>query len=135
MITFPANKQKYVVTVFTDISCGYCKKLHKEIAAYNEKGITIRYLAFPRAGSQSSAFETMQQVWCSSSPAKTFTQATKGVALASTRMTRRCDLEIQQQYELGLSFGVNGTPAMILENGDMLPGYVSADKLVQRLAK
>lgn len=135
MIVFPAKKEKHVVTVFTDTSCGYCKKLHKEMDAYNQKGITVRYLAFPRGGSQSNAFETMQQVWCATDTQKALTQAKRGIALASVKMSRRCDLEIQQQYELGLAFGVNGTPAIILENGDMLPGYVPADKLVSRLSK
>lgn len=134
MIVFPAQKEKHVITVFTDVSCGYCKKLHSEIKSYNDKGITVRYLAFPRGGTSSQAFETMQKVWCSKDQRDAMTRAKSGQAIKSSQMAKRCDLEIKQQYELGGTFGINGTPAIILDDGQMLPGYVPADTLVKKLS-
>ena len=110
MIVFPAKNEKHVVTVFTDVSCGYCKKLHSEIDQYNAQGITIRYMAFPRGGVTSDAFQTMQKVWCAPNPLQAMTQAKQGSSVEAMKVAARCDEKIKQQYELGMMFGINGTP-------------------------
>jgi thiol:disulfide interchange protein DsbC len=135
MIVFPAKNEKYVVTVFTDPSCGYCRKLHQEITNYNELGITVRYLAFPRGGTQSKTFEEMQQIWCATDQKDALTMAKKGRSLKQSALNRRCDQTIQKQYELGVALGINGTPAIVLEDGRMLPGYYPAQDLLKTLSK
>lgn len=130
MIVFPAKNEKHVVTVFTDISCGYCRKLHDDMAKYNEKGITIRYLAFPRGGQGTAAWTEMEHVWCAEDPKKALTLAK---ASGKSGSNKTCDAHIAEQYALGGTFGVNGTPALVLESGAMVPGYLPPDRLLMAL--
>ena len=119
MIVYKAATEKHVITVFTDITCGYCHKLHEQMADYNALGITVRYLAFPRQGMQSEAADNMKAIWCAKDRNKAFDDAMagKGVKAAS------CDIDIADQYALGVQFGVSGTPAIVLSNGYVVPGY------------
>jgi thiol:disulfide interchange protein DsbC len=135
MIVFPAEKEKYVVTVFTDITCGYCRKLHSQMAEYNKRGITIRYLAYPRQGIKDRAgnftqnFKDMRSVWCADDPKAAMTAGKQGNNIPY----RICDKPVAEEFEFGRQVGVNGTPAMILENGMMLPGYRQPDELLALL--
>lgn len=119
MIVYKAAKEQHVITVFTDITCGYCRKLHEQMADYNALGITVRYLAFPREGMNGQVAKEMKSVWCSADPRKAFSAAMKGETVAPAD----CKIDIGQQYKLGVLFGIQGTPAMLLENGTMIPGY------------
>lgn len=131
MIVFaPPGGGKHVVTVFTDIDCGYCRKLHSEIARYNDAGITIRYLAYPRAGLQSDSARKAEVVWCSSDPKAALTQAKAGEAVAGEA---RCTDVVARDYALGNDMGLRGTPLLILEDGSVVNGYVPAEVLAQRL--
>ncbi|TKB53000.1 bifunctional protein-disulfide isomerase/oxidoreductase DsbC [Ferrimonas aestuarii] len=130
-IEFKAPNEKHVVTVFTDISCGYCRKLHNEMQNYLDAGITIRYLAFPRGGERSAAWAQMEKLWCAADP-----KAAMGDAKAGEKLTNdSCDKAkaIAEHYQLGNLFGVNGTPAMVLEDGTLVPGYVPAERLQMQL--
>lgn len=125
MIVFPAKNETAKVTVFTDIDCPYCVKLHREMADYNAEGITIRYMAYPRAGIGSRSYQKAVNVWCSDDPAKAMGDAKEGKSIAD----KTCDNPVAQQYQLGQALGVQGTPAMFLEDGTSLPGYVPAKRL------
>ncbi len=128
MIIYKANNEKYVVTVFTDVSCGYCVKLHNEIDKYNAQGITIRYLAFPRAGTDSSIGRDMKSIWCSADRKQAYTMATRGKPLS----IENCNIDLDKHYQLGVMFGVRGTPAILV--GDiLLPGYQDAKTLRKTL--
>lgn len=129
MLVYKAKHEKHVVTVFTDISCGYCRKLHNQMTDYNDLGITVRYLAFPRAGIPSTNAEEMEAVWCSADPLQAMTDAKAGKRIKNAK----CDAKIAEQYELGQSFGVNGTPAIILEDGSLIPGYQPPKDLLRVL--
>ncbi|MEI6858624.1 MAG: bifunctional protein-disulfide isomerase/oxidoreductase DsbC [Shewanella sp.] len=129
MLVYKAKNEKHVVTIFTDISCGYCRKLHGQMAEYNDLGITIRYLAFPRRGIPSANADEMEAVWCADDPLEAMTQAKEGNSIKS----KQCDAKIAEQYQLGQSFGINGTPAMILEDGSMIPGYQQPKDLLRAL--
>ncbi|SHH78575.1 bifunctional protein-disulfide isomerase/oxidoreductase DsbC [Ferrimonas marina] len=131
MIVFPADKEKYVVTVFTDISCGYCRKLHDDMADYNARGITIRYLAFPRGGQNSQAWTEMEKVWCAKDQQQAMTQAKASGKASGARCTAADS--VGAHYALGATFGVNGTPAMVLEDGTMVPGYLPPERLLMSL--
>ncbi|OAN14145.1 protein-disulfide isomerase [Photobacterium jeanii] len=131
MIVYPAKDEKYVVTVFTDTSCGYCRKLHSEIPAYNEAGITVRYLAFPRGGERSRNFDEMSAIWGAKDPAKAMNEAKNGT-LNTEGVTPRGDL-VMKHFHLGQAMGVTGTPALVLEDGTMLPGYQPAAMLRKML--
>lgn len=131
MIEYKAADEKYVLTVFTDITCGYCRKMHNQMAEYNALGITIRYLAYPRSGVKdevgnlTSGFKDMRSVWCSEDSAKAMTNAKSGQAIAF----QACDAPIEAQLNFGRQIGVKGTPAIILSDGKMLPGYVKPTEL------
>jgi thiol:disulfide interchange protein DsbC len=128
MITF-GEKSKHQVTVFTDIDCGYCRKLHQEMDAYNKAGIQIRYLFYPRAGLGSPSFDKAVSVWCADDQKKAMTQAKDGKKVAE----KKCDNPIIDHMRLADLMGINGTPAMILPDGELLPGYVPAAKLSEYL--
>jgi thiol:disulfide interchange protein DsbC len=115
--------------VFTDIDCGYCRKLHSEIASYNARGITVRYLSFPRAGPNSPSFNRAASVWCSEDRNDALTRAKAGENVPA----RKCDNPVSEHYNLGVAMGVRGTPAILLESGALMPGYMPANKLVREL--
>lgn len=102
MIVYKAPKEKHVITVFTDITCGYCHKLHQQMKEYNDLGITVRYLAFPRQGLESQAEKDMQSIWCTADKAKAFDAAMKGDAVSPAT----CKTDIGKHYALGVQFGI-----------------------------
>lgn len=129
MIIFPAKKPRHTITVFTDIDCGYCRKLHNEVDKYNERGITVRYLMYPRAGVGSPAYDKAVSVWCEEDRRQALTDAKAGKQLPK----RECQNPVKEEYELGQQIGIRGTPAIILDDGALLPGYIPADKLAKSL--
>ncbi|WP_299801730.1 bifunctional protein-disulfide isomerase/oxidoreductase DsbC [uncultured Shewanella sp.] len=129
MLVYKAKNEKHVVTIFTDVSCGYCRKLHNEMDGYNDLGITVRYLAFPRAGVPSANADEMESVWCAADPLKAMGEAKNGKAVKQAK----CDAKIAEQYNLGQAFGINGTPAIILEDGTLIPGYQPPQALLRTL--
>jgi len=132
MIVFaPEGPIRHTVTVFTDIDCGYCRKMHSQISAYNKEGIKIRYLMFPREGIGSESFNKAVAVWCADNRQDAMTKAKRG----ETIDRKTCDNPIQAQFELGQKLGVRGTPSLILESGEMIPGYVPPTQLTGMLAE
>jgi thiol:disulfide interchange protein DsbC len=125
MIIFAPEEYKHTVTVFTDIDCGYCRKLHSEIEEYNDLGIRVRYMMYPRHGIGSDSFKKAEAVFCVDDRNKALTRAKAGEEIES----KSCDNPVQSQYKLGRLLGVTGTPAIFLENGEMLGGYVPAKKM------
>jgi thiol:disulfide interchange protein DsbC len=131
MIVFGPKVPKHTITVFTDIDCGYCRKLHNEIADYTKLGIKVRYLAFPRAGLASESYTKAVSVWCADDRQKAMTNAKQGGNLP----TKTCDNPVAAEYALGQELGVTGTPALVLENGKIYPGYAPAKQLFDILEK
>jgi len=129
MIIFPAKDEKHVITVFTDIDCGYCRKLHGDMKKYNAEGITVRYLSFPRGGLQSPSYAKAVTVWCSDDQQAALTDSKQGKDLPG----KTCDNPVKEEYELGQMLGVRGTPAIITDTGAMLPGYVPPARLAAAL--
>ncbi|WP_426417225.1 thioredoxin fold domain-containing protein [Aestuariirhabdus sp. LZHN29] len=129
-IVFAAEgEQKASITVFTDVDCTYCRKLHSEVPQLNAMGIEVRYMAFPRGGKNSPAYAVMQSVWCADDPLQAMTDAKSGKDVAD----KSCDNPVQEEYELGIQLGIRGTPALFLDDGTMIPGYRPAEALAQDL--
>ena len=128
-IAFAQEDPDYELMVFTDIDCGYCRKLHAQVNEYNENGISIRYMAFPRAGIGSRSYEKAVSVWCADNQQEAMTQA----KLGADPDPMQCENPIAEQYELGMALGVTGTPALLTSDGTLIPGYVPPEKLRQRL--
>ena len=129
LIIYEPKKTEHTLTVFTDIECGYCRKLHSQMEQYNSLGIRVRYLAFPRAGLDSEAFDKLEDVWCADDRLQAMTDAKNGKRVDS----KHCESPVASQYKLGGKLGVSGTPALFLESGDLLPGYIPPRRLKQIL--
>ena len=117
------------VLVFTDTDCGYCRKLHQEMADYNALGIEVRYVAYPRAGLGSPTYERMVSAWCAAEPLAALTRLKNGDSIPS----KTCVNPVADQYELGQQIGLSGTPTIVLADGRMLPGYTPAAQLAEIL--
>ena len=131
MIVFePDGPTEHTITVFTDIDCGYCRKLHREIADYNDQGFRVRYMFFPRSGPNTESWAKADSVWCANDRNDALTRAKRGEKIDS----EDCGTTpVDQHYRLGGSFGIRGTPAIVTDNGVLVPGYLPADELKQRL--
>ncbi|MBI1733321.1 MAG: DsbC family protein [Gammaproteobacteria bacterium] len=129
MIEFAPPSPKHVVYVFTDTQCGYCRRLHREMAEINRRGIAVRYLAFPRAGVGSPAFEQMESVWCAADRRQALTDAKLGKPVPS----KTCASPVAREFALGEAIGVRGTPAIYTTDGRALPGYMPPDDLLAAL--
>lgn len=129
MVVFKAkdNQPKTHVTIFTDTSCPYCHRLHEGVPALNERGIEVRYLAFPREGFASRGFEELQKVWCSDNQQEAMNQLMQEIPVKSVK---KCNTPIVEQYVLAQKIGIRGTPAIILENGHIIPGYQPTPQLI-----
>lgn len=126
MIIFsPEGKPKGAIYVFTDVDCGYCRKLHAEVPELNAKGIEVRYLAYPRQGVGTPTFKKMVSAWCADDPQSAMTALKTGQPVAP----KDCENPIIAQYKLGSKLGVTGTPAIITEDGFLIPGYKPAGQL------
>jgi thiol:disulfide interchange protein DsbC len=132
MIIYKAKgEEKHTVTVFTDIDCGYCRKLHQGMAEMNDLGITVRYLAYPRAGVGSSAYDKAEGVWCAKDRHKAMDKAKSG----ATPPKANCETPVKAHLALGATVGVTGTPALVLDDGTLMPGYLPPQKLAAALAQ
>jgi thiol:disulfide interchange protein DsbC len=129
-ISFKAKgEEKHVLSVFTDVTCPFCTKLHKEIPKLNEAGITVNYLAYPRAGIGSGGYKQMVNIWCAKDPQDALTKAKDGKAADAGS----CDNPVANHFALGQKVGVSGTPALVTEDGALIPGYRPAEQLVKML--
>lgn len=135
MIVYPAKEEKHQITVFTDITCGYCRKMHKQMDEYNELGITVKYMAYPRSGVQdqlgrlSQGFKDLRSIWCHEEPSVALTKAKLGSSVAQ----RICESPVEAEFDFGRQIGVNSTPAIIFPNGMLLPGYREPKDLIKIL--
>lgn len=129
MIVFGPKDAKRHITVFTDIDCGYCRKLHNEVGELNDAGVQVRYLAFPRAGVGSNSFNKYVSVWCNSDQQTALTDAKNGLSPSAAT----CENPISETYNLGQQVGVSGTPTIIFDDGTLTPGYLPAAELMRRM--
>ena len=129
MIVFKPKISKYTVSIFTDIDCGYCRKLHSEIDQYMAEGITIQYLFFPRAGKGSDSYHKAVSVWCADDRKAALTAAKKGDKIEA----KTCDNPVDQHMQLAEDFEVKGTPMIVTEKGNIFPGYLPAKQLAEAL--
>ena len=125
MIIFEPEKTNHTLTVFTDIDCGYCRKLHQQMSEYNALGIKVRYMAFPRSGIDSESFDKAVNVWCADDRKQAMTDSKSGASIE----VNKCDNPIKDHFEAGRRLGVTGTPALFLESGQLLPGYIPPMRL------
>ena len=132
-IVFAPPNPKYTVTVFTDVTCPYCRVLHEQIKALNKEGIAVEYLAWPRAGvtgdngQPTSTYREMVSIWCAADRKDAFTEAKQG----REPKTADCRNPVKDQFDLGLRLGVTGTPAIYAEDGTLIGGYLSPPDMLK----
>lgn len=133
------GKTKHVVTAFTDIDCGYCRKLHKEMKQYNDLGIEMRYVSFPRSGPKTESYYKAVAVWCAKDRNKAMTFAKGGAKLdqlknlEQVKDAKDCQKAVDRHLAKAREIGITGTPTLFMENGQIIPGYVPAQRLIQML--
>ena len=128
-IVFAPDKPKYKITVFTDLDCGYCRKLHSQIAEYNKRGIEVDYLFFPRSGLNSPSYDKAVSVWCAADRNTAFTAAKAG----KTPTPLKCDNPVAEEFKLGAQVGVDGTPTIFAPDGTKIGGYLAPDQMLAKL--
>jgi thiol:disulfide interchange protein DsbC len=133
-IEFASKDSKDIIYVFTDVDCGYCRKLHKDVPELNTNAITVRYLAYPRGGLNSPAYEQMVNIWCAEDRPQALTDAKNGMP-ALVKTEANCKSPVIGQHALGQEMGMTGTPAIFLENGRSLPGYMPPTELLRELGR
>ncbi len=126
MIRFGPDMSKHEVFVFTDIDCGYCRKLHDQINDYIKSGIAINYLFYPRAGIDSESYDKAVSVWCADNQQTALTDSKKGKSLDK----KSCDNPVERHYKLGQLLEARGTPLIVTQTGEKIPGYVPPEKLL-----
>ncbi len=129
MIVFGPEDASHTITVFTDIDCAYCVKFHREVPELVNGGVKVRYLAFPRAGIGSGGYRKAVNVWCAKDRQQAMTDAKSGRKVADSS----CDDPVAEHYRMGQAAGVTGTPTLVLESGQVIPGYVPAKRLLKGL--
>jgi thiol:disulfide interchange protein DsbC len=129
-ITFKSDNEKHRVIIFTDVDCGYCRKFHNEINDFNDLGITVNYVAFPRSGLASDSYNKIVTAWCSTAPKDTLTKMKEG---EDVQLSMCQNHPVEKHFLLGQKIGITGTPAIIKSNGELLPGYLPPEELLTRL--
>ena len=127
----PRGPIRYTLTVFTDVDCTYCRRLHQEMPELNRLGIRIRYLMYPRSGPDTESWHKAEAVWCSADRRDALTRAKRGEAVKAPQ----CETPIARHYAIGHELGLRGTPGIITERGEYLAGYLPAPQLVEYLSK
>lgn len=130
-IEFLPESPQQIITVFTDIDCGYCRKMHSELKDYLAAGIGIRYVFYPRSGPGTESFRKAEAVWCSEDRQKALTEAKEG---APMKGDSSCPNPVLADYQLGQELGLRGTPMIVLPDGEVVNGYVPAAALAAQFA-
>ena len=131
MIVFKPATVKHTITVFTDVDCGYCRKLHNEVGQLNDLGVTVRYLAYPRSGPGTEDWRKMEAVWCAKDRKGAITEAKAGRQVKS----EQCATPVAKQFQLGENLGVRGTPAIFTTTGDYIGGYLTPGQMMKELER
>ena len=134
VIEFAPKNPTSTVTVFTDIDCGYCRKLHRELKDFHAQGIAVRYVFYPRSGPDTPSFAKAQEVWCAADRKDAMTKAKSGIPLDGNTVCPGSS-SVARQYQTGDRLGINATPMIVLPDGDLVRGYVPASALAVRLAQ
>jgi thiol:disulfide interchange protein DsbC len=132
MVIFSPPNPKYTITVFTDVDCQYCRKLHSDMAELNRLGIRVRYMFYPRTGPNTESWHKAEVVWCSPNRNDALTRAKTGAALDLTKAAS-CTTPVKREYELGEAVGVRGTPAIMTDNGEFIAGYMPPRELLDQI--
>jgi len=126
MIVIGPDKPKRTLTVFTDVDCPWCARLHKDVPELNKAGVRVQYLFYPRAGLNSETYKRAVAVWCAKERAKAI-----GIAKSGGKLDMKdCPNPVKEDFALGRELGVEGTPTMFLDDGTRIGGYLAPPRLL-----
>jgi len=119
------------LVVFADPNCGYCKRLEKDLV--NVKDVTIYTFVIPILGADSAV--KARDIWCAKDNGKVWrTWMTTG-AVPPKSMDPKCDTSaLDRNLAMSRKYKVNGTPALVFENGTRVPGAIGVDQIEKQLA-
>jgi thiol:disulfide interchange protein DsbC len=117
------------LAVFADPNCGYCKRLERDLVAL--KDVTIYNFVYPVLGPDSN--EKSRAIWCSKDAMKTWRDWMIDGVTPPRAMGKCDDAAIQRTIDYGKKYRINGTPAIVFENGERVPGALPAAELTKRL--
>lgn len=130
MLIFQPKNPKYTITVFTDVDCQWCQRLHSQIAEYNRLGVKVRYMSWPRSGPATESWYKAESVWCASDRNDALTRAKRGEKI---KVAHCAQAPIKRQYDLGRELGVRATPGLVMPDGELVPGYLPPQELLEHL--
>ena len=130
MIVYGPKDSRYTITVFTDVDCAWCRRLHSQIADYNRLGVRVRYLAWPRSGPATESWVRAENVWCAANKTDALSRAKRGEAVKAASCSAN---PVQREWDLGRELGIRGTPGLILPDCELVPGYLPPADLLKHL--
>ncbi len=118
------------LVVFADPNCGYCKRFERDLV--NAKDVSVYTFLYPILGPDSVA--KSRDIWCAKEPGKAWRDwMLNGTAPA--RNMGKCDTAaLDRNTEFGRKHRLQGTPAIVFEDGTRVPGAIPLDKLEAQLA-
>jgi thiol:disulfide interchange protein DsbC len=134
-VVYPARgKELTKLTIFTDTSCGFCRKMHREVPELQANGVTVRFVPYPRRGLDSRGFRGLRSIWCAEDPVIALNRYIEDRLFPELDDPDKCTGNaVKSGYELGNRIGITGTPLLVFENGEKLKGYKSADKVLDKM--
>jgi thiol:disulfide interchange protein DsbC len=119
------------LAVFADPNCGYCKRLERDLLAL--KDVTIYNFLYPVLGPDSDV--KSRAIWCAKDAMTTWrTWMIDGTA--PPRMMGECDAKaIDRNVAFGRKYRINGTPALVFEDGQRVPGAMQGAEIEKRLTE
>jgi thiol:disulfide interchange protein DsbC len=131
LIVFTPDEIKYTISVFTDVDCTYCRRLHSQMDEYLAEGIQVRYFLYPRNGPATASWTKAEQVWCADDRQDAITQA----KLDKSFDSHDCNASIiSAHFAMGKDIGLRGTPAIVAQDGTLFSGYLPPAQLTEALA-
>jgi thiol:disulfide interchange protein DsbC len=139
-VTFEPKSEKIgTMYVFTDVTCGYCKKLHDEIEQLQSGGVEVKYIPYPRGGAQegSAGYEQAKQYMCAKDVKQAMTDIKAGTDagkyVSNDGYDAKCVSTVTRGLAAGSAIGMSGTPFIYLSSGEAIPGYQPAASIITKL--
>jgi thiol:disulfide interchange protein DsbC len=127
------GNEKTRLTIFTDTSCGYCRKMHREVPTLRAQGISVQFIPYPRRGAEGRGHKELSQIWCAENPNQALEAYFEKNQLPQTSGDCTRSAAVTAGYELGNRIGISGTPLLILPDGERMKGYNTAADILEEL--
>ena len=118
------------IYVFSDPECPYCQRLEKSFDQL--KNITVYVFPMPLASLHPSAPAISESAWCAKDQGKAWHDyVANNVEIAPAK----CDNPIERNLAIAAKYQIRGTPAIVFEDGTIVPGAITAREIQARADK